>query len=196
MEEAYVWFHTKRFQRPYAFLHPATWAPRQIEECGYEEAFVAGPRNSSATFSASLVIRSSATSHVTLADAADAFVSRYHSAFRCRVTGQASGTLGPRPAEEREIAYTLSLPLNSVSPQPTTIRERHVFLECDDRLFELLYAASAEAYVNWLRAFRILLRTFSFIEEPQVTSFRPLVEGATVDYALATSQEVVEQEPQ
>jgi hypothetical protein len=176
--KAYISFQPTRFRKSCTFLYPANWEVREILESGYEKIFIAGPCNQAGTFNTSLMVRVSPATDQMPEEAARLFVSKYQSSFNCQVDGMACGTLGKRAATEVEIAYSMALPLNSVNPQPTKIRERHIFLKHDDQLFELLYAASEEDYAIWLEAFRIMVQTLLFAEEPEIATFRPFVANA------------------
>jgi len=178
--KAYISFQPTQFRQSCTFLYPADWEAREILEGGYEKIFIAGPCNQAGTFNTSLMMRVSSATDQIPEEAAKLFVSKYQSAFNCQVDGMAFGTLGKRAATEVEIAYSMALPLNSVNPKLTKIRERHIFLKHDDQLFELLYAASEEDYAIWLEAFRIMVQTLLFAEETQTATFRSFVAN-TVD---------------
>jgi hypothetical protein len=83
------------------------------------------------------------------------------------------------PAVEVEFAHSMPLPLNSVDPQWTVIRQRRIFLKRGDQLYELRYAAPEEAYEPWPEAFRALVQSFTFLEEPEsTTAYRPVITAA------------------
>ena len=176
--KAFISFQPTRFRKSCNFLYPANWEAKEILEGGYEKIFIAGPCNQAGTFNTSLMVRVSPATDQMPEEAARLFVSKYQSAFNCQVDGMAFGMLGKRAATEVEIAYSMALPLNSVNPQLTKIRERHIFLKHDEQLFELLYAASEEDYAIWLEAFRIMVQTLLFAEETQTATFRPFVANA------------------
>jgi hypothetical protein len=94
------------------------------------------------------------------------YLSRYHSASSFREIGQKHIRVARNPAIEVRIAYTMPLPLYSVKAKQTTIREDRVFVKQGDQLYELIYAAPAEDYETWLGAFRTLVESFAFSEEP------------------------------
>ncbi len=80
------------------------------------------------------------------------------------------------PAVEIEFVYSMPLPLNSVNPQWTVIRQRRIFFKREDWLYELRYAAPEEDYEAWLEAFRTMVQTFAFPEEPvSKVSYRPII---------------------
>ena len=71
------------------------------------------------------------------------------------------------------------LPLYSVKAKQTTIREDRVFVKQGDQLYELIYAAPEEDYETWLGAFRALVESFAFLEEPvSRVSYRPVITAA------------------
>jgi hypothetical protein len=69
---------------------------------------------------------------------------------------------------EVEIAYSMLLPLNSLNAKQTPIRERRIFLEESNQLYQLDYTAPEEDYETWLGAFHTLVESFAFSEEPVV----------------------------
>jgi hypothetical protein len=178
---AYTSFQPTWFRKSCTFLYPANWEVHEILEVGYEKIFIAGPSNQAGTFNTSLIVRVSPATDQIPEEAARLFVSKYQSAFNCQVEGMTFGKLGKKAATEVELAYSMALPLNSVSPQMTKIRERHIFLKHVNRLFELLYAASEEDYATWLEAFRVLVQTFSFLDKSQTILSRPFVAEAWGD---------------
>ncbi|MBC7264334.1 MAG: hypothetical protein H5T64_08230 [Chloroflexi bacterium] len=175
MVEGYVPFQSTRPSAPCSFLYPADWQIREIEQDESVEFFIAGPRSPTGTCAASFTVRVSPVSQEMLEDAAAAFLSRYRPAPGFSELGRASGMVAGCPAVEVEITYRMPLPLNSINAQATTIRERHIFLRRGGQLYELLYMALDEDYRTWLEAFRTLVRTFAFLEEPVGATFQPLV---------------------
>ena len=175
-ERGYVVFQSSKSQFPYTFLYPAGWKAREIIEKGYAGVFIAGPRNQAGTFSVSFTVGVMFGIVQTAKEAATAFVSSHRLAFDCQELGQVFATVAGRPAVKVEIAYSMPLPLNSVKPQDTLIRERRVFLKRNGHLYELDYAATEEDYATWLGAFRTLVESFAFPEKPAVMpSYRPVV---------------------
>jgi hypothetical protein len=175
MTEGYVRFQSTRPSASCSFLYPADWQIREIVQDESTEFFIAGPRSRLGTYAVSFTVRVSVASQETLPEVATAFLSRYRSAPGFQEMGQASGTAAGCPAMEVEIGYLMPLPLNSVNAQATPIRERHIFLKQEDRLYELFYMALAEHYGVWLKDFRILVQTFTFLEEPVAATFHPLI---------------------
>jgi len=178
--EAYKLFKPSQLDVPYTFLSPADWQPREILENGIAKIFVAGPQNKANSFSASLMVRISTSSTETTEDTANSFIEKYHSAFKSKLLGMASGILLDNSAVELEVGYYLSLPLNSVNPIKTGIRERHIFFNHQGKSIELLYAAPEENYYDWLEAFRILVYTFASTKKTHNTTFKPLIPEATL----------------
>jgi len=176
IERGYVVFQSGKSQFPYTFLYPAGWKTREIVEKGYAGVFVAGPRNQAGTFSVSFTVGVMFEIVQTAKEAATAFVSSHRLAFGCQELGQISTTVAGRPAVVAEIAYSMPLPLNSVKPQDTLIRERRVFFKRNSHIYELDYAATEEDYETWLGAFQTLVESFAFPEEPtDMLSYRPVV---------------------
>jgi hypothetical protein len=112
-------------------------------------------------------------------DAAAALLSRYRTFSSFQELGRASGMVAGYPAVEVEFAYSMPLPLNSVSPQWTVIRQRRIFFKRGDQLYELRYVAPEEDYETWLEVFRTLVQSFAFPEEPlKKVSYRPIIMAA------------------
>ena len=176
IERGYAVFQSSKSQFPYTFLYPAGWKTREIIEKGYAEVFIAGPRNQAGTFSVSFTVGLMFGIVQTAKEAATAFVSSHRLAFDCQELEHVSTTVAGRPAVAAEIAYSMPLPLNSVKPQDTLIRERRVFFKRNSHLYELDYAATEEDYETWLGTFRTLVESFAFPEKPTDTAFyRPVV---------------------
>jgi hypothetical protein len=176
IERGHVIFQSSKSQFPYTFLYPAGWKTREIIEKGYAEVFVAGPRNRAGTFSVSFTVGVVFGIVQTAKEAATAFVSDHQLAFDCQELGLVSTIVAGRPAVAAEIAYSMPLPLNSVKPQDTLIRERRVFFKRNGHLYELDYAATEEDYETWLGAFHTLVESFAFPEkQTDMLSYRPVV---------------------
>jgi hypothetical protein len=176
IERGCVVFQSSKSQFPYTFLYPAGWKTREIIEKGYAEVFIAGPRNRAGTFSVSFTVGVMFGIVQTAKEAATAFVSSHRLAFDCQELGLVSTAVAGRPAVAAEIAYSMPLPLNSVKPQDTLIRERRVFFKRNGHLYELDYAATEEDYETWLEAFHTLVESFAFAEKPtDMLSYRPVV---------------------
>lgn len=81
------------------------------------------------------------------------------------------------------------LPLNSLNAKQTPIRERRIFLEESNQLYQLDYTAPEEDYETWLGAFHTLVESFAFPEKPtDMLSYRPV--------AAAVPQPVREESPE
>ncbi len=159
----------------YTFLYPADWKAREIIEEDYMDTYIAGPRNRAGTYSTSFALRVTRATDRTPAEAATELLAKYRSAFSCQELGPFSTIVAGVPAVEVEIAYWMPLPLNSIHPQRTVIRERNIFFQRGDQLYELRYAASEEDYETWLGAFHTLVESFTFLEEPAYRiSYRPV----------------------
>ncbi len=162
----YIMFQPVRPKRPYTFLYPADWEPREIVQDGFTEVFIAGPLSREGTYTVSFSVRVSTAPAETTEGAATDYLSRYRSASSFREIGQKHIRVARDPAIEVRIAYTMSLPLYSVKAKQTTICEDRVFVKQGNQLCELIYAAPAEDYETWLGAFRTLVESFTFLEEP------------------------------
>jgi len=172
----------------YTFLYPADWRAQESVEEGYVDTHIAGPRNQARTYSASFAVGVTRAADRTPTEAAIVFLSKFRSAFSIQELGPFSTTVAGAPAVEVEIAYWMPLPLNSIHPQRTVIRERNIFFQRGDQLYELRYAASEEDYETWLGAFRILVESFAFPEKPtDMLSYHPV--------ATAVPQPVREESP-
>jgi len=121
-------------------------------------------------------------------EAAHTLISKYRAAFKAQELGPFSVIVAGRPAVEVEIVYSMLLPLNSLNAKNTPIRERRIFFEESNQLYELDYTAPEEDYETWLEAFRTLVDSFAFVEEPaDRVSYRPV--------AAAVPQPVREESP-
>jgi len=121
-------------------------------------------------------------------EAATVLLSKFRSAFGSQEWGPLPTTVAGVSAVEVEVVYWMPLPLNSLHPQRTVIRERSLFLKRGEQLYELNYGAPEEDYETWLGAFRILVESFAFPEKPtDVPSYRPV--------ATAVPQPVREESP-
>ncbi|MBC8264677.1 MAG: hypothetical protein H8E47_11205, partial [Anaerolineales bacterium] len=150
----------------YTFLYPAGWRARESVEEGYVDTHIAGPRNRAGTYSTSFAVGVTRAAARTPAEAAMVFLSKFRSAFSIQELGPFPTTVAGASAVEVEIVYWMPLPLNSIHPQRTVIRERKIFFRRGDQLYELRYAATEENYETWLGAFRTLVESFAFPEKP------------------------------
>jgi len=179
MEKGYGRYESHQHQISYTFLYPDDWQVREIVKDGYMEAFIGGPCNQAGTYSTSVAVGVTRTANQTPAEAATTLLSKFRSAFSIQEQGPFSTTVAGRPAVEVEIAYWMLLPLNSLHPQRTVIRERSIFFRRGNQLYELNYAAPEEDYETWLGAFRALVESFAFLEEPvSRVSYRPVITAA------------------
>ena len=173
MEKSYGRYESHQPQISYTFLYPADWQVREIVKDGYMETFISGPRNQAGTYSASIAVGVTRVANQTPAEAAATLLSKFRSAFSIQEQGPFSTTVAGRPAVEVEIAYWMPLPLNSLHPQRTVIRERSIFFRRGNQLYELNYAAPEEDHETWLEAFRTLAESFTFPEKPtDMVSYR------------------------
>jgi len=172
----------------YTFLYPADWKAREIVEEGYTDTYIAGPRNRAGTYSTSFAVGVTRAAGRTPTEAATVLLSKLRPGFSIQELGPFPATVAGAPAVEVEIAYWMPLPLNSIHPQRTVIRERNIFFQRGDRLYELRYAASEEDYETWLGTFRALVESFAFQEKPtDMLSYRAV--------ATAVPQPVREESP-
>jgi hypothetical protein len=143
---------------------------------GFTEVFIAGPLSRDGAYTVSFSVRVSTAPAETPEEAMTDYLSRYRSASRFREIGQNRIRVARSPAIEVRIAYTMLLPLYSVKAKQTTIREDRVFVKQGDQLYELIYAAPEEDYETWLGAFRALVESFAFLEEPvSRVSYHPVI---------------------
>ena len=178
LRKGYVPFQSSQPRTPYTFLYPVGWDVREIVEDGYVEIFILGPVSRAGTYSTSLSVRMTRAASQTPLEAANVLVSKYHAAFKAQERGPFSVTVAGRPAVEVEIVYSMLLPLNSLNAKQTPIRERRIFFEENNQLYELDYTAPEEDYETWLEAFRTLVESFAFSEEPVAMAPYRSVEGA------------------
>jgi hypothetical protein len=161
------------------FLYPADWRARESVEDSSTEVFIAGPRSQAGTYTISLTVKASPMPEQTPELAATSLLSRYRNISGFRELGRASGMVAGCPAVEVDFAYSMPLPLNSINPKWTVIRQRRVFLKRGEQLYELRYAAPEEDYETWLEAFRTLVQSFAFLEEPvSRVAYRPIITAA------------------
>jgi hypothetical protein len=159
----------------YTFLYPADWRARESVEEGYVDTHIAGPRNQARTYSASFAVGVNRVADRTPTEAATELLAKFRSAFSIQELGPFSTIVAGVPAVEVEIAYWMPLPLNSIHPQRTVIRERNIFFQRRGHLYELRYAATEEDYETWLGDFHTLVESFAFAEKPtDVPSYRPV----------------------
>jgi hypothetical protein len=178
-EQEYASLKTGQPGASYLFRYPADWKVQESVEDGSTEIFIAGPRSQAGTYTISLTVKASLMPEQSPEGAAAALLSRYRTISGFSELGRASGMVGGCPAAEVEFAYSMPLPLNSVNPQWTVIRQRRVFFKRGDQLYELRYAAPEEDYEAWLGAFRTLVQTFIFPEESiRRVSYRPIITAA------------------
>lgn len=187
-ERNYILFRPAQSQRPFTFLYPAGWEPREIAQDSFREVFIVGPLSQDGTYTVSFSVRESTVPAETIEEAVTDYLSRHRSAPSFREIGQKHIRVARNPAIEVRIAYTMSLPLYSVKAKQTTIREDRVFVKQGDQLYELIYAAPAEDYETWLAAFRTLLESFTFSEQPVAMVPYSSVEGAAPQPVREESQ--------
>ena len=176
IERSYTRYQSGEPHRQYTFLYPAGWKVREITEDGYVGTYIAGPRNRAGTYSVSFAVGVTRAAGQTLSETVTELLAKYRSSFSCEEVGPFSTTVADVPAVEVEVAYWMPLPLNSIQPHRTVIRERNIFFRRGDQLYELRYAAPEEDYKNWLEAFHTLVESFAFPAEPAGAASYPSVE--------------------
>ena len=172
----YLSYQAPKAAGAFTLLRPSDWELREIpaEERSWELALL-GPIGRAGTYSVGMNVHVWSAGSLSAQGAAEEVLARYRTGLESRVLGRAEGLLAGVPAVEAELAFAMHLPLDSLDPQLTTIRQRHVFLRRGDRLYELTYAAAEEDFSTWFGAFATLVRTFSFPEKPATGAFRPLL---------------------
>lgn len=174
-EKCYVTYRLEESDGSYVFLYPADWKARAVAKNGRREVFITGPRNRASTYSTSLAVAATRSAAASPAEAAAELLARYQAAFNSQGTGPSATTVAGLPAVEVEVVYAMPVPLNSIRPQWTEIRQRTVFFKRGGQLYELHYAAPAEDYPTWLPAFRALVQSFAFeIETVRPALRRPI----------------------
>lgn len=188
-EQNYVSHQMDRPNTSCTFLRPAGWEVRERVENDTAEVFIVGPRNRADTYTTSLTVEVSPAPEQTPEEAAAELLARYRAFSSFQELGRASGTVAGHLAVEIEFAYSMPLPLNSVDPEWTVIRQRRIFLKRGDRLYELRYVAPEEDYETWLEAFRTLVQSFTFPRESvRRVPYQPVI--------LAAPQSVREESPE
>lgn len=168
-EKDYISYRIERPDVLCQFPYPANWRAREIAEEGSLEVFIAGPRNRAGTYTTYFAVRISPTMEQTPEEAAADLLSRYHVFSGFRELGKTSGLVAGCPSVEIEFTYRMLLPLDSIAPQWTPIRQRHIFLKRGDQLLELCYAAPEEDYPTWLDAFHRLVQGLTLGDSPART---------------------------
>ncbi|MFQ5856281.1 MAG: hypothetical protein ACE5LU_11620 [Anaerolineae bacterium] len=176
MGEDYVRYQSSQPQIPCTFLYPADWKVREIVEDGYVEIFIAGPRNKAGTYSISFSVGVTRPADQTPTEAATSLLAKFRSPYSSEELGPISTTVAGRSATAMEVVYSMPLPLNSIQPEWTSIREHRIFFQRGDQLYELDYSAPEEDYKNWLEAFHTLVESFAFPEKPADAAPYPSVE--------------------
>ena len=185
-----VYYRSAHPQTAYTFLYPADWRVREIGEKASPSTCITGPRNRAGTYAASFAVGMTRAVDQTPDEAAAALLASYRAAFNSQELGPFSSTVAGRPAVEVEVVYSMPLPLDSIHPHWTVIRQRSIFFKQGDQLYELDYAASEEDYQTWLPAFRALTRSFTFeteiarpaLRRPAVVSAFPRVREDAPEY--------------
>ena len=174
-EGQYVRFESGGQPASYVFLYPASWQIEQVTDDQYVRIFITGPRSTKGTYNVMLGVQVALSTSSTLEDAAAEFLGTPNSIYDYREVGREHGSLSGDPALEIEAVHHVPLPPRSIYSCITVIRERHVFVKRADRLYKLWFTATEEDYQSWLETFRILVRTFSFTDEPAAAAFCPLI---------------------
>lgn len=193
-KKGYVLFQLERLGLAYSLLYPVGWQVKEITDERYAEVYIVGPRSRAGHLTVSFRVFFSSESQQTVEEVASSFLREYSSTFSIQVLGQAFGKVSGFPASEAEVTFSIPLPPDSLSPRMTVICERRVFLKREDNLFEFLYRAPEEDYWTWLEAFRVLVQTFSVLEESQKTTFHPFIADTTVDATKGSDEKEVGEE--
>jgi hypothetical protein len=164
-EKSYVTYRLEGADGSSSFLYPADWKTRALAENGRREVFITGPRNRAAAYATSLVVAVTRSTASSPTEAAAELLARYRAAFDSQGAGPFATTVAGLPAVEVEVVYAMPLPLNSVHPHATAIRQRSIFFKQGNQLYELGYATSEADYQTWLPAFRTLAQSFAFESE-------------------------------
>ena len=192
-------YSSYRCEKPggaYVFLYPTEWRTREIAEDGRREVFITGPSNRAGTYSISLAVAVTRSATSSPVEAAAELLARYRAAFDSKGTGPSATTVAGLTAVEVEVVYSMPLPLDSIHPQWTAIRQRSIFFKQGEQLIELDYAASEEDYQTWLPAFRALTRSFTFeaelarpvLRRPVAVPAFPQVREDAAEYEVDGSQ--------
>lgn len=163
----YTQFQSNNPRLDFTFLYPDQWQVIETKgkETEYDEVFIAGPRNQENTFSLALIVRVTPSRNLPLESVLSSYLTKNMRATDYREVSRTKGTLAGIEAIEIEISYTMLLPLNSIKPQRTSVNERRIFFEKDERLYELIYTAAETNYNQYLESFKNAARTFEFREE-------------------------------
>lgn len=166
MDKEYIRYRSGQPKIPCTFLYPADWKLRETVENGYADIFVAGPRDATGSYSISFTVGVTHQADQTPTEAAMSRLAKFRSAFSVESVGPDSTTVAGRPATAVEVVYSMPLPVNSVDPKWTNIRDRTIYVRQGGRLYELHYSAPEEDYETWLEAFQMLVESFGFSEKP------------------------------
>jgi len=152
----YIRFESDKGPWTFSFLRPAGWKLRESIELDRVDIHLLGPRNQANTYSTSLAVSVTQAAGQTAKTAAEALLESYRAAWPCQTQGPTSAIMAGVAVQRVEISHVMLLPLNSLHPQETAIRERFLIFRCNDTLIELRYAAPAEDFDRSLAAFERL----------------------------------------
>ena len=173
----------------FSFLYPRAWHAREIKGSNYDEVFVAGPRNAENTFTLALIVRVTIArdqngKQTPLENFIAEYLTKLHAAQGFELRAQSSGKLANVRATEIEITYTTLLPPNNINATRTQIMERRIFLQRENRIYEMIWRATAPDYEQSLGVFKRVVQTFEFQDAPRET-YQPFIIPAPAALALA-----------
>ncbi len=159
----------KRFSLPCTFEYPKNWVAGEEEGRGerYQQVIILGPRNTTDTYNAGLIIRVLPTKSAGGTYAGlEALVAwrraQYAKSEALQILMDRATQVVGVPGTELEWQFTAILPSSRQEPKRTTLRMHTVLLAKGDQLFEFVYSADTADYPHYHRAFDQLLQTLRF----------------------------------
>ena len=146
---------------PLSFKCPEVWELKKTPMRKGVKFFLRGPLNQAETLFASITVRARPSEEHTLSQLAHEWIER-RSAFRTfRLLARTETDLAGGDAIQLDAAHDMPLPLGSPQAQMITVRERVVFALRNEKIYELCYRATGDAFEKSLPAFEALVASFS-----------------------------------
>ena len=196
----YVLHEGRLLGTPCKFLYRSGWDVRKISEEGYEEFFVAGPRDSTGNYTIAFTVVATASPRQTVEEATDELLAAYGNMPGFAKLSRQETTVAGRRAIEVNFEFSMLLPPNSMNPEHAQIRREHVLLKRGDTLWELYYEAPEGDYEAWLDAFHTFLGSFQLPSDtgshvPYAEASKPFPQGVEEDEARYPAEGGADDEP-
>jgi len=176
----------------FAFHYPSDWQVREVDEEGYGEVFILGPRDRENTYNLALLVsvtpgKAQGGRFATLEEMVANRLSRSQRLTEFEVLSRVKGELASAEAVELMVSHKMPL-LLAGNRQEIPLMERWIIAARKGWFYELIYRVTAEDYYTYLDAFQTLVRTFEFVDERRDANiFYPLVTQSPT-YALGEEQ--------